>query len=124
MISHFLRIGILASACIASIANPAAARTIYDGIWSVLIVTERGSCDRAYRYGVRISNGNVVYEGGGGITFQGRVAPNGTVRVRVAAGSQRAEGSGRLTRATGGGVWRGQSSTGVCSGTWEAERRG
>ena len=42
----------------------------------------------SYRYGVQINNGNVVYDGGGPITLQGRVAPNGAVRVIVSAGSQ------------------------------------
>ena len=114
----------LAAAGIATHAATAVARTVFDGSWSVLIVTNSGSCDRAYRYGVQISNGNVVYDGGGPINLQGRVAPNGAVRVSVSAGSQHADGSGRLSRDRGGGVWRGQGSTGACAGTWEAERRG
>ncbi|HEV3371537.1 MAG TPA: hypothetical protein VG145_03250, partial [Xanthobacteraceae bacterium] len=36
-------------------AAPAAATPNYDGLWSVVIVTEKGSCDRAYRYPVRIA---------------------------------------------------------------------
>ena len=32
--------------------EPAAARTPYDGNWSVLIVTNTGPCDRGYRYGL------------------------------------------------------------------------
>ena len=27
----------------------------YDGTWSVLIVTETGTCDRGYRYNVNVS---------------------------------------------------------------------
>jgi hypothetical protein len=114
----------LASAGIAAVAGAAVARTVFDGTWSVLIVTDSGDCDRAYRYGIEISNGNVIYDGGGSINLKGRVAPNGTVRVSVSAGSQRADGSGRLSRDRGGGVWRGRGSTGSCAGTWEAERRG
>jgi hypothetical protein len=125
--SHFRRAVLvlaLASAGIAAVAGAAVARTVFDGTWSVLIVTNSGACDRAYRYGVQISNGNVIYDGGGPINLQGRVAPNGAVRVSVSAGGQRADGSGRLSRDRGGGVWRGQGSTGACAGTWEAERRG
>ena len=33
----------------------AMARTPFDGAWSVLIVTDRGTCDRAYRYALRRS---------------------------------------------------------------------
>src|SRR5436190_1489484 len=41
--------------------SPASARSVYDGNWSVLIVTNKGSCDRAYRYGLSIRNGSVIY---------------------------------------------------------------
>lgn len=39
------------------------ASSAFDGDWSVLILTERGACDRAYRYGVQISNGDVLNAG-------------------------------------------------------------
>ena len=115
--------GALASTGLAASAGAAVARTSYDGAWSVLIVTQSGACDRAYRYGVQISDGNVLYGGGGPVSLQGRVSRNGTVQVSVAAGEQRADGSGRLFRDHGGGYWRGQGSTGACAGRWEAERR-
>jgi hypothetical protein len=104
-------------------AGTASARSIYDGAWSVLIMTKTGSCDPTYRYGVQISGGTVIYQGGGPITMQGRVTPKGAVRVIVSAGSQYADGSGRLTRNRGGGVWQGQGMSSTCSGTWVAERR-
>jgi len=128
MITFPLRSMVLAGALAAAAASilpaPAVARTIFDGSWSVLIITDRGQCDRAYRYGLQIVNGNVIYDGGGPITLQGRVAPNGAVRVSVASGGQRADGTGRLSRDRGTGVWRGAGSSASCSGTWEAERRG
>src|ERR1700689_1756387 len=112
MITPYLRRVVLALALasggMASIGGAAIARTIFDGTWSVLIVTNSGGCDRAYRYGIQISNGNVVYDGGGPISLQGRVAPNGAVRVSVSAGGQHADGSGRLSRDRGSGGWRGQ----------------
>jgi hypothetical protein len=114
---------ILASAGIASTTGTALARTIYDGPWSVLIITMRGSCDPTYRYGVQISDGMVTYDGIGLITLQGRVTPKGAVRVIVQSGSQYADGSGKLTRDRGGGVWKGQGMSSACTGTWQAERR-
>jgi hypothetical protein len=116
--------GALAAAAASAVSVPAVARTAYDGAWSVLIITDRGQCDRAYRYGLQIINGNVVYDGGGPINLQGRVAPNGAVRVVVSAGGARADGTGRLSRDRGAGVWRGSGSSASCSGTWQAERRG
>jgi hypothetical protein len=114
---------IMVLAGIGSTAGTAFARNVYDGAWSVLIVTKSGSCDPSYRYGVQISDGNVTYDGGGPITMQGRVTPKGAVRVIVTAGSQWADGSGRLIRNQGGGVWKGQGMSSMCAGTWQAERR-
>ena len=113
MIGHFLRNTILASACAAAVvtsAEIASARTAYDGSWSVLIITSRGACDATYRYGIQIINGRVVYEGGA-VNFTGRVQADGSVSVAVRAGSQHANGSGKLSRNAGRGVWRGAGNT-------------
>ena len=103
--------------------EPAAARTPYDGNWSVLIVTNTGPCDRGYRYRLSIQNGSVIYEGSASVNVSGRVGKGGFVNVRVRAGSQGASGSGRLSRTAGGGQWRGTGSMVSCAGTWSAERR-
>jgi len=112
---------VLAASALAS--APASARTAFDGQWSVLIVTNSGPCDRAYRYGLSIQNGSVIYEGSAAVNVAGRVSPNGAVSVRVWAGRQGASGSGRLSRDSGSGNWRGTGSMGTCSGVWSAERR-
>ncbi len=106
-----------------ALSAPAAARTNYDGNWSVLIVTERGHCDRAYRYGVSIRNGRVIYGGSAAVNVDGRVSNNGIVRVRVWAGSQSASGAGRLSSNYGAGRWQGAGSSSSCAGSWTAERR-
>ena len=98
-----------------------AARPSFDGNWSVLIVTERGTCDRAYRYPVRISGGSVGYAGQASFNVSGRVGGNGAVTVTVSRGSQSATGSGMLSSTDGSGRWR--AASGECSGTWTAERR-
>ena len=107
----------------AALTSPASARTVYDGNWSVLIVTRSGPCDAAYRYGLSIRDGQVFYEGSAPVNVQGRVSPKGNVEVKVSAGSQGASGSGRLSRVYGEGEWRGIGSMGNCVGTWSAERR-
>jgi hypothetical protein len=112
----------LALAC-AAVASPAIARTVFDGAWSVLIVTHGGACDTAYRYEVRITDGTVISDASGLATVQGRVTPTGAVKVTVQAVNQRADGSGYLSRNRGRGAWSGQGTSGTCSGTWEAERR-
>lgn len=113
---------VLSTLVLASAASTSLARTIYDGAWSVLIITQRGSCDPTYRYGVQISDGVVAYDGIAPITLQGRVTPKGLVRVIVQAPGQWADGSGKLTRNKGGGVWKGQGATSLCTGIWQAER--
>jgi BA14K-like protein len=119
-----LRTGLCASALLLAgltIADPALARSPYDGAWSVTVMTRGGACEPTSRYGVQISNG-IVTAGGGGAAVQGRVSPGGGVNVSVQSGGQWANGAGHLNLARGSGVWRGQGSAGACRGTWVAQR--
>jgi hypothetical protein len=100
-------------------AAPAFAAS-FDGSWSVTIVTRSGPCDASYRYGVVIQGGRVASAGGGGASVAGRVSSSGQVSVSVAAGSQSAHGSGRLSHGRGSGTWRGHGPTGTCAGVWSA----
>ena len=102
-------------------AAPASARISYDGLWSVLIVTQKGTCDRAYRYPVKIEHGAVGYAGSASFIVSGKVGDNGAVTVTVARGSQSASGTGRMSATDGAGIWT--AGSGECSGTWSAERR-
>lgn len=104
-------------------APAALARTPYDGRWSVLIVTDAGTCDRAYRYALDISNGRVSYNDPS-FDVSGHVDGRGHVNVSVSAAGQRASGTGQLSSDYGRGYWTGHSSASTCSGHWEAERRG
>jgi hypothetical protein len=112
------------TAAVAAAPAPAYAQAAFNGTWSVLIVTNNGPCDRAYRYPVRVNNGRVSYAGQADFRVSGRVAPNGAVKVTVSRGQQRADGSGRLAAGAGSGTWKGAGSSSNCSGTWTAEKRG
>jgi len=115
-------LSILAASAVPAASAPiAAGKASFDGNWSVLIVTEKGTCDRAYRYPVRISHGSVGYAGEASFNVSGQVGPGGAVTVTVSRGSQSASGSGRLSLTDGSGRWR--TASGECSGTWSAERR-
>lgn len=109
------------SAVPASPAPMSASKPNFDGSWSVLIVTEQGKCDRAYRYPVKIENGSVGYAGNAAFTVSGKVGPNGAVIVTVSRGSQSANGTGQMSATDGSGRWT--AGSGDCSGTWTAERR-
>jgi hypothetical protein len=103
---------------------PAAAQAAFNGTWSVLIITNSGPCDRAYRYPLRVANGRVSYAGQADFNVHGTVRANGAVNVTVSRGDARASGSGRLGGGSGSGTWRGAGSNSACSGTWTAEKRG
>jgi hypothetical protein len=113
---------VLAAITPAAAQSRGAAHT-FDGVWSVLIITEQGDCDRGYRYAVRIRQGRISHANPERSTFNinGRVTRSGDVKVSVVRGDQRADGRGRMTRNAGSGKWR--SASGKCSGVWSAERR-
>jgi hypothetical protein len=119
--SVFRAVGLATAIAAATVSFAATAYAgPFDGSWSVLIVTRSGGCDPSYRFGVTISNG-VVY-GGGGASLSGRVSNNGAVSVAVSSSQGSARGSGRLSRNSGGGSWRGSGPTGACAGVWSASR--
>ncbi|RAI39352.1 hypothetical protein CH341_26030 [Rhodoplanes roseus] len=97
-----------------------AAKTSFDGTWSVVVVTEQGDCDRAYRYPIRIKNdGSLENAGSTSFDISGKVASDGKLIVRLSYGGKSATGQGRLSGAGGEGRWSG----GSCAGVWTAERR-
>jgi BA14K-like protein len=112
---------VLALAATATV-SPAFASSPYDGNWSVVITTQRGACEPTVRYGVQIVNGTVLNTAGGAADVRGQVGPRGNVNVMVRSGSAWAVGAGRLSRAAGGGSWRGEGSSGACGGSWVAQR--
>jgi hypothetical protein len=114
----FLAVAALSLAAALPAPRSAEAVPSYDGIWSVVIVTEQGLCDRAYRAPIRITKGNLVNAGSGQFTISGKVGKDGTVTVLVSQGDKSATGTGRLSGKTGAGSWSG----GPCAGTWQAER--
>jgi hypothetical protein len=112
------------TAAVALLANaPALAQQQFDGRWSVEIVTESGTCDRAYRYAIVVENGRVRYGGQEAFQISGSIAPNGNVQGSIARGQDRAEVRGRVAGTTGAGTWR-TSGGRICAGRWSAEKRG
>jgi hypothetical protein len=101
--------------------SPAAFAAVHDGTWSVLIITEKGECDRGYRYEVKVANGQISYAGNAGVDMAGTVAPDGALKVSIKLGEKGASGTGRLSMRSGAGVWRGIGASGSCAGRWEAE---
>jgi hypothetical protein len=99
--------------------GPASAGS-YDGLWSVLIITQAGSCDAAYSYPFRIVGNRIA--SAGSFDISGRVSAGGGVQVRISTGGSMANGTGRLGAGSGAGRWTANLSGGNCSGRWEATR--
>jgi hypothetical protein len=106
--------------CFVALARTADARSAYDGSWDLIFVTQRGACDSTYNFTVNISNGAVTHPNL--VKFRGYVAKSGAVRASVTVQDKYASGSGRLSRASGRGTWRGYAGNARCSGYWTAQR--
>ena len=120
MINNILCASMLTFVATASTFNVADAYTDYDGTWNLFVETQSGDCQPTYQFQVQIIDGFVRHQGSASV--QGRVSPNGAVNVSVSTETQRASGSGKLTRGSGRGHWLGRSSTQRCSGSWIAQR--
>ena len=104
---------------IVAASAPVQATGNFDGKWSVVIVTEKGDCDRAYRYPIDIKNMTLVNAGNASFDISGRVQGDGVVAVKISYGQKSASGSAGSTAAAA----RAAGAAG-CAGSWMAERRG
>src|SRR5438128_2309413 len=97
-------------------ANSASAGTSFDGVWTVAVVTNSGSCNAGYRYPIRISNGAILDGGPGLIAVSGHVRDGGAVTVAMGKGAMLANGAGHLSGSSGAGRWHASG----CAGSWTA----
>jgi len=107
-------------ACLAAVAactSSARAATQFDGPWKMVFITLTGPCNPFYKVKGQIIDGSIQY---GGVS--GRVTPSGALSATVTFGSTRGSGAGRLSKASGSGIWRAQLPNRPCTGTWSAER--
>ena len=93
----------------------------YDGTWSVEVITDKGTCDRVYRWSLAIRGGLVV-DVGEIAKPSGGVSATGKVSIRFVRNNDYASATGELSDDWGSGSWA--SPTLACSGRWRAERRG
>lgn len=120
--SRLAIVATIGMASVVALGDSAQARSPSDGYWSVLISGQSGSCQGGtYRYSLQIVNGIIHYPGSDA-RITGRVGSKGSVYVRVWTSDRSALGSGRLSRNVGWGAFRGQSPSGMCAGTWSAQR--
>ena len=115
----FLLHAVIASSLV-GLTSIAEARSLYDGSWDLLFVTQRGECDASYSFTVNVSNGAVTHPNL--VRFRGYVARSGAVRASVTVQDKYASGLGRLSGNSGRGTWSGYSGNSRCSGYWTAQR--
>jgi hypothetical protein len=107
---------VVTSAAAALGVAPAAARTPYDGLWNVTIVTKAGSCEPSIRSTLTVADGKVS---AAGADVSGSIGREGLVRVSIGG----AYANGQLSGNAGSGRWNGASAGVPCSGRWEASRQ-
>jgi type 1 fimbria pilin len=112
------RIGCLffASLLAASAAAPALAQSPYDGVWSVTIVTNSGSCEPTASSTLTVTDGKIS---AAGANVSGSIGREGLVRVSING----AYANGQLSGNAGSGKWNGASGGIPCSGRWQASRQ-
>jgi hypothetical protein len=93
----------------------------HDGIYSVHIVTEKGTCDQSYLWTIAISGGRVSSTGSTPLEASGRVNPQGVVSLAFRGFNEVAHVVGKLSGRLGSGTW--SSPTLSCAGSWRAVRR-
>lgn len=71
-------------------SGDAVAQGAFHGAWSVEVITEKGDCDKAYRYPVIVQNGRVRYGGSEAFEASGTVSASGAVQGSISRGSDRA----------------------------------
>src|SRR5262245_62183856 len=98
---------VTAAACLMISVSLAQARSVYDGSWDLVFVTQRGACDATYNFSVNITDGVVTHPNL--VRFRGYVAGSGAVRASVTVHEKLAAGSGRISIKSGRGKWRGHS---------------
>lgn len=94
----------------------------FDGVYSVDVVTEKGSCDK-YRWTVAVANGRVSSQSGGEdlLNVVGQIGRGGGVLLSFRGQDEVARAEGHMTGKSGAGRWSSPSL--VCSGVWRAVRR-
>ena len=111
------RIGlVLFASVLTGAAAPALAQSPYDGLWTVTIVTNSGSCEPKASSTLTVTDGKIS---AAGADVSGSVGREGLVKVSING----AYANGQITGNTGSGKWNGASAGIPCSGRWQASRQ-
>jgi hypothetical protein len=121
---RFLAMAPLCVATQASFAAPLPAQAPHDGSWAIEIVTERGACERLYRYYVEVEGQAVRLRSMSGETSPaatGLVRTDGRIKATLGQADDPVNVTGRLAATSGTGVWSAPARQ--CTGRWSAHKR-
>ncbi len=110
-----------------ALAGPAVAGdtpSTYNGVWTVQLVADAGSCGSSASYTVALQDGTARYLPGPGdasASVSGQVSGNGSVVLAMRRSIASGTASGQLRASSGSGTW--QVASFGCSGRWTAKRR-
>jgi hypothetical protein len=105
-------------------AGPLLAQARHDGSWAIEIVTERGPCERLYRYYVEVEGQAVRLRSMTGETSpatMGLVGADGRIKATLGQAGDPVNVTGRLAATSGTGVWSAPARQ--CTGRWSAHKR-
>jgi len=112
------RIGLaLCASVLTGAISPALAQSPYDGLWTVTIITNTGSCEPTASSTLTVTDGKISAPG---TDVTGSIGHEGLVKVSING----AYANGQITGNSGSGKWNGASAGIPCSGRWHASRQG
>lgn len=92
----------------------------FDGRWTVTATADGENCASRYRVPIKVAAGKVTYAGMFGARAEGKIRPDGKLKVRFAHRNDVLNATGALKGASGSGRWT--SPTRDCTGTWVARK--
>jgi hypothetical protein len=94
---------------------PAFAARPFDGMWTVVVTTEKGACPQVMTFVVAVQNGAIE-----NAAFKGLISNRGSVYLAFGSGSEAINAQGKERGLICGGVWR--ETTEQCAGHWKSSR--
>jgi hypothetical protein len=113
---------LLALGVAVGLAGTVAAGSNFDGVYTVDVTTDVGTCAKTSRGTVTIQDGHVVATSLGNATAYGLVATDGAISLQFHAGEELAHVAGYAKARKAKGTWSAPVSQ--CGGRWQAERQG
>jgi hypothetical protein len=114
-------VSILPAATTANAQHKLASVENHDGVYAVDIITEVGSCDKAYHWTFSVAGGRISSSSDAMMQASGQIDLRGIVSVAFRRDNNVAHVAGKVIGASGSGTW--SSPTLQCGGSWRAARQ-